>query len=137
MLLKPNFLRAWRRVRRQRLRVVLVPTDTYDLCSHGCDLHKVADRLNECQRCYEFVVLSTHRRNRRRPLPEGLALRKRKILFNGSIRKAAPKSISEREKAVDTYIVDTDAFEQIIDHARRKLNWMDDRQHIVIGIGGR
>jgi hypothetical protein len=68
-----------------------------------------------------------------------LDLRKRKTLVNVGIRKAAPKSMTEREKAVATYILDTDAFEQIIDHARNKLNWLDERPlggDIVIGVGG-
>jgi hypothetical protein len=51
-----------------------------------------------------------------------LALRKRKTLVNVGIREAAPKSMTEREKAVETYILDTDAFEQIIDYARNNSN---------------
>jgi hypothetical protein len=126
---------------KRQIRVILVPTNTYTNCSHGCDLQKIADQLNECQDCYEFVVpILPQRWHTSETGKVGVALRKRKELVRAEIRLAAPKSLSERKKAVSTYISDADAFEQVLAYLEyggdrisgRPFNHND----IVIVVGG-
>jgi hypothetical protein len=123
---------------RRRIRVMILPTDTYNVCSLHCDLHAIADRLNRTQRCYRFVVLARRPSRRGKLVRQGVVLEQKTKLQNKVIREAAPKSERERKEAVETYIEEADAYEQLAIHARRLAIQFDEGpvgDDILIAVG--
>ena len=124
-----------------RIRVVLLKTATYHVCSHGCVLEKIAALLNKSQTCYEFFLLKEKAQpSSGRSRWAGLNLERRKPLQFRETRSAAPKSIVERDRAVETYIEEEDAFSQIVSYVKTQLDLQkggklaDD--DLIIAIGG-
>ena len=105
--------------RRKRIRVMLVPTQTYEVSSYNCDLRVLRDRLNDCQECFEFVTLAEQPRRR----PSGSLYRtgvplKRNVSLVKTVPKAnGQKTPDERSAAVSTYIEYKDAFQQFLHYA--------------------
>jgi hypothetical protein len=130
--------RRWWQPRPPRIRVVILPTDTYRVCSLGCDIHKIIKRLNRVQRCFRFVVLARASRVHGRLPRHGVTLMRRTRLQYRDIREAAAKTPDERRKAVDTYIEGCDAFEQIEAHASGLMASYGEKQlgdNTVVAIG--
>ncbi len=88
------------------VRVFLVPTTSYITYSQQCNINTLAALLNDSQKIFQFIVMGG---KTARGLPIIKETQLKYINFNPSHRK--PPDV-ERE-AVNSYIVDLDAFTQI------------------------
>jgi hypothetical protein len=121
----------WNRHTTARIRVLLIPTDTFFACSYGCDLHKLAKILDNAQSSFYFKVFGTEPLTSRPAFPPfEVNLVRRAALKNEGIREGAAKSLTERKAAVATYISTIDAAEQCLDFV--DLSEGD----ILVAIGG-
>ena len=102
------------------IRVVLVPSQTYEVSSYQCNLRLLRDRLNESQDCFLFLTLKDQGVPRQPGSPFGSYRSGAKIeritpLANVKPKQIGAKTLDERQVAVDTYIEYKDVFRQLLE----------------------
>jgi hypothetical protein len=130
----------WKCAQSGPIRVLLLPTDTFNFCSYGCSLYKLANVLNRAQKSYKFEVVPEAKKNRSSKTRVGISLHKLQPISNDSVRESAEKTITERRAAVSTYITSEDAAAQCLQYLedilyRTKTEFLSEKDIIVV-IGG-
>ena len=112
----------WRTAFPSRIRVYLIPTTTYHLCSYDVDIQKMAQRLNEVQTVYEFLVpLSSSASELPRVSRGGLTVQKKTELSYKKSPNGPAENMDESDLSLQNYFSVDDVSQQAIKYSKNLI----------------